>query len=78
MPRKAVFDSFCWGIEPWDASKVEAALKARLKTLGKPLVTQADVRKLTEIESAEAQKREVEVFHYGTNEEMLEKIMSVG
>ena len=28
-PRLAVFDSFCWGIEPWDAKKVEAALKAR-------------------------------------------------
>ena len=28
-PREAVFDNFCWGIEPWDAKKVEAALKAR-------------------------------------------------
>lgn len=28
-PRNAVFDGFCWGIEPWDAHKVEAALKAR-------------------------------------------------
>ena len=28
-PRLAVFDSFCWGIEPWDAKKVEAALNAR-------------------------------------------------
>jgi len=28
-PRNAVFDNFCWGIEPWDAKKVEAALKAR-------------------------------------------------
>jgi catechol 2,3-dioxygenase-like lactoylglutathione lyase family enzyme len=27
-PRMAV-DGFCWGIEPWDAKKVEAALKAR-------------------------------------------------
>jgi ferredoxin--NADP+ reductase len=56
----------------------ETALKARLKTFGKPIVTQADVRKLTEIESVESQKRGVEAFHYGTNEEMLEKIMSVG
>src|SRR5207245_5530209 len=22
-PRNAAFDSFCWGIEPWDAKKVE-------------------------------------------------------
>jgi catechol 2,3-dioxygenase-like lactoylglutathione lyase family enzyme len=29
VPRKAVFDSFCWGIDQWDAHKVEAALKAR-------------------------------------------------
>jgi catechol 2,3-dioxygenase-like lactoylglutathione lyase family enzyme len=29
VPRNAVFDSFCWGIDQWDAKKVEAALKAR-------------------------------------------------
>jgi catechol 2,3-dioxygenase-like lactoylglutathione lyase family enzyme len=28
-PRLAVFDSFCWGIDPWDAKKVEAELRAR-------------------------------------------------
>jgi catechol 2,3-dioxygenase-like lactoylglutathione lyase family enzyme len=28
-PRNAVFDSFCWGIEPWDTAKVEAELKKR-------------------------------------------------
>jgi len=54
------------------------ALKARLKALGKPIVTQTDVRKLAEIETAEAQKRGLEAFRFGTNEEMLEKIMSVG
>lgn len=56
----------------------EGALKARLKTLGKPLITQAEIRKLTEIETGEAQKRGLEAFIFGTNEEMLEKIMSVG
>jgi catechol 2,3-dioxygenase-like lactoylglutathione lyase family enzyme len=25
----ALWDGFCWGIEPWDTNKVEAALKAR-------------------------------------------------
>jgi catechol 2,3-dioxygenase-like lactoylglutathione lyase family enzyme len=25
----AVFDSYCWGIEPWDAKKVEAELRKR-------------------------------------------------
>ena len=29
VPRKAVFDGVCWGIEPWDAKKVEAELKKR-------------------------------------------------
>src|SRR5439155_797253 len=28
-PRNAVFDSFCFGIEPWDAKKVEAELRKR-------------------------------------------------
>jgi catechol 2,3-dioxygenase-like lactoylglutathione lyase family enzyme len=28
-PRNAVFDSFCWGIEPWDAKHVEAELRKR-------------------------------------------------
>ncbi len=28
-PRLSAFDGFCWGIEPWDAKKVEAELKAR-------------------------------------------------
>ena len=28
-PRNAVFDSFCWGIEPWDAKTVDAALRKR-------------------------------------------------
>jgi hypothetical protein len=29
VPRNAVFDGVCWGIDQWDAHKVEAALKAR-------------------------------------------------
>lgn len=29
VPRNTVFDGICWGIEPWDARAVEAALKAR-------------------------------------------------
>ena len=28
-PRNAVFDTFCFGIEPWDAKKVEAELRKR-------------------------------------------------
>ncbi len=29
VERHTVFDGFCWGIEPWNASRVEAALEAR-------------------------------------------------
>jgi catechol 2,3-dioxygenase-like lactoylglutathione lyase family enzyme len=29
VPRLAVFDSFCWGIESWDAKNVEAQLRRR-------------------------------------------------
>jgi len=28
-PRNALFDNFCWGIDPWDAKKVEAELRKR-------------------------------------------------
>jgi ferredoxin--NADP+ reductase len=56
----------------------DAALKARLKKLGKPFVTLSDIRKLVEIEAEIARQRGLEFFKFGTNEEMLEKIMSVG
>jgi ferredoxin--NADP+ reductase len=56
----------------------ETALQARLKKLGKPVVTQSDIRKLAEIETEVARERGLEYFKFGTNEEMLEKIMSVG
>ena len=29
IPNRAIWDSFCWGIEPWDTKKVEAELKKR-------------------------------------------------
>jgi ferredoxin--NADP+ reductase len=54
------------------------ALRAALKKLGKPVITQMDIRKLAEIEAEEARKRDLQTFKFGTNEEMLEKIMSVG
>lgn len=56
----------------------ESALAARLKSLGKPVVNLSDVRKLAEIEDEIAQRRGLETFKFGTNEEMLEKIMSIG
>lgn len=56
----------------------EAALAARLKAIGKPVINLSDVRKLAEIEEEIARQRGLETFKFGTNEEMLEKIMSVG
>ena len=56
----------------------DAALRARMKKVGKPIVTQGDVRKLVEIEAEVAHRRGLQFFKFGTNEEMLEKIMSVG
>ena len=56
----------------------DALLRARIKKLGKPVVTGSDIRKLAEIEAEMARRRGLETFKFGTNEEMLEKIMSVG
>jgi len=55
-----------------------SVLEARLKGLGKPLVTRNDIRNLHVIEQYEAHKRGLESFKFGTNEELLEAIMSVG
>lgn len=49
-------------------------LMARLKALGKPVVTWADVQKLQAVEAAEAQKRGLEEFKFAGNEEMLAAI----
>lgn len=52
------------------------ALAEKIKSLGKPVVTKEDVRKLEAVEMAEAQKRGVEEFKFDTNEEMLQAIGS--
>jgi ferredoxin--NADP+ reductase len=56
----------------------DSALRARLNKIGKPVITQNDIRKLTEIELETARHRGVEYFKFSTNQEMIEKIMSVG
>lgn len=56
----------------------QSPLQAKLRALGKPVVTRSNVRNLMELEAEEAQRRGLEYFKYSTNEEMLEKIMSVG
>jgi ferredoxin--NADP+ reductase len=48
-----------------------SSVTARLKGLGKPIVTKDDVKKLEAVEAAEAQKRGLEEFKYASNEEML-------
>lgn len=42
------------------------------------VVSAMRVKNLRELEQEEAQKRETPEYKFGTNEEMLEKIMSVG
>lgn len=55
-----------------------APLETKLKSLGKPVVTATDVKNLRQMEEDEAKKRGLESYKFGTNEEMLAKIMSVG
>ncbi len=49
-----------------------AAVEARLRDLGKPVVTKEDIKRLEEAERAEAEKRGLEEFKFATNEEMLQ------
>jgi ferredoxin--NADP+ reductase len=56
----------------------DAPMASKIKKLNKPIITSADIRNLRAIEEQEAQRRGVESFKFSTNEEMLEKIMSVG
>jgi ferredoxin--NADP+ reductase len=48
------------------------ALFERIRSLGKPVVTKDDIRKLEAAEAAEAQKRGLEAFKFDSNEEMLQ------
>ena len=47
-------------------------LVEKIKSLGKPIVTKEDIKKLEAAETAEAQKRGVEDFKYDNNEAMLQ------
>jgi ferredoxin--NADP+ reductase len=46
----------------------------KMKSLTKPVITKAEVKKLEGIEEAEAQRRGLEEFKFTTNEEMLQAI----
>ncbi len=48
-----------------------AALESRLQEASQPVISKADWLRLTEIEEAEAKKRGLPTFKFGTNEEML-------
>ncbi len=48
------------------------AVAAKVKSLGKPVVLKDNIKKLETVEQAEAQKRGIEAFKFGTNEEMLQ------
>ncbi len=49
-------------------------LKDRLSVLNKPIITKADVQKLSAIEQAEAAERGLEDFKFDSNDEMLEAL----
>ena len=48
------------------------AVMAKLQSLGKPIILKDDVKKLEAVESAEAQKRNLEEFKFDSNNEMLQ------
>ena len=52
-------------------TEVVAKLEARLSQLDKPVITKEDWTILEEVEQAEAEKRGLEAFKFGANEEML-------
>jgi len=48
------------------------AVAAKMKSLSRPIITKENIKKLEEVEAAEAQKRGLEEFKFETNEEMLQ------
>lgn len=48
------------------------AVTAKVTSLGKPIVTKADIKKLEAVEAAEAQKRGLLEFKFSSNEDMLQ------
>jgi ferredoxin--NADP+ reductase len=48
------------------------AVLMKLRSLGKPIVLKDNIKKLEAVEQAEAQKRGLEAFKFGSNEEMLQ------
>ena len=48
------------------------AVAAKVASLGKPVATKADIKKLEAVEAAEAQKRGLLEFKFATNEDMLQ------
>ena len=46
----------------------------KMKTLPRPVITKAEIKKLEAVEEAEAQKLGLEEFKFTTNEEMLQAI----
>ncbi|MCJ7660235.1 MAG: hypothetical protein MUO67_13905, partial [Anaerolineales bacterium] len=59
-------------LEPLEnPTEIAVKLEARLSQLDKRVVTKEDWQRLEEVEQAEAEKRGLEAFKFGTNEEML-------
>lgn len=68
---KAVW-SYLQTLEPTEPDL--EAVASKIKELGRPVVTKSEVQKLEAVEAAEAQKRGLEEFKFGDNEEMLKAI----
>ena len=50
------------------------AIAQRMKSLRGPIITQDEIEKLSAVEKAEAEKRGLPEFKFGTNDEMLQAI----
>ncbi len=51
-----------------------AEVAGKMKSLQKPIITKDELKRLDTVESAEAQKRGLEEFKFGSNEEMLQAL----
>ena len=66
------------GFAPGSPSEVLAALKERLHKLNKPIITNAAVKRLEEIEAARMQAEGLPDFKFTSNEAMIEAIHTSG
>lgn len=69
---KAVIQ-YLQSLAPLESTNLDALTRC-LEQIGKPVVTKADVKRLEDVEHAEAKKRGLEEFKFASNQEMLEAV----